>query len=56
MRTITINAHCRDSFELDVDARELQGSYYGYVPSFLDGGGGDTVKLTIDIDTGRIVD
>ena len=54
-RTIMISAKCSDLFYAELfDGRV----YEGYVPDlFTDGkGGGDFVRLEIDLDTGKIVD
>lgn len=50
MGTISFVAKCSDMFNAELsDGRE----YEGYVPGFL--GGGDYVRLTVDLDTGQIV-
>jgi len=48
---INISAKCSDCFSMwDENGREFQG----YVPEFF--GGGDYVQLSIDTETGRIID
>ena len=55
MRTISFTAKCADAFgaSLTVDG-EHKGEYSGYVPQCLSNDC-DYVELTIDIDTGKIV-
>lgn len=57
MRTIQISAKCSDMFWGRLkDGEEIIGEYDGYVPDFMPGEHyGDYVELTIDIDTGKIV-
>jgi hypothetical protein len=58
MKTIKISAKCSDMFyaNLIVDG-EWVGEYDGYVPDwFPNDHYGDYVILTIDLDTGRIID
>jgi hypothetical protein len=54
---IKILGKCDDRFSmrfLDNHLNEL-GIYQGYVPSWVGIGGGDYIKLTIDVNTGQIV-
>ena len=54
---IKILGKCYDRFNvrfLDAQQSEL-GIYEGYVPSWVGLGGGDYIKLTIDVNTGQIV-
>lgn len=50
MKTITIWAKTADCFGMDTDDGQ---SYDGYPPRFL--GDGDSIELTIDIATGKVV-
>ena len=54
-RTMTISAHCDDSFSMFFSHMDLE--YDGYVPGGMgiQGDYGDMVEMTIDIDTGRIL-
>jgi len=57
MRTITIQAKCSDCcvIELkDTDANICKENH-GYVPRNIGIGGGDYIRLVIDIDSGKIV-
>lgn len=57
MRTLTIIAKCNDACSLELYDSET-GDFnkrHGYVPRNLGIGGGDYIKLTIDIDTGVIL-
>jgi hypothetical protein len=56
-RTISISAKCSDLFSATLfeDGKRM-GEYDGYVPDFFPGEHwGDYVVLTIDVDTGKIV-
>lgn len=54
MRKLRIQAHCSDSFNATLRTDNGTTEYDGYVLPFL-GRGGDNVELTIDIDTGQIL-
>jgi hypothetical protein len=60
MIVIQIDAWCRDSFSLvaydntDIVSEETIVEYQGYVPKGILGGG-DTIRLSIDNATGRII-
>lgn len=57
-RTIQINAKCSDLFwaRFSDSEKSINEEYSGYVPSWMPGEHcGDYVSLTIDIDTGRIL-
>lgn len=60
MKTINITAKCSDAFwaALAVDGQRV-GEYDGYVPAWFPNTGeehyGDYVSLTIDVETGKIV-
>jgi hypothetical protein len=60
MRTINISAKCSDLFSAQLrENNKVIGEYDGYVPTWLPNPavnhGGDYVDLTIDVDTGKIV-
>lgn len=48
---IKVQAWCRDCFNLEADGFE----YEGYVPSGLGFGGGDAFNISIDVETGQIL-
>lgn len=54
---LRIHAHCRDAFcaEVIVDGQEVPLVESDYVPVGVGIGGGDAVHLTIDMETGWIV-
>ncbi len=56
-RYLTFSAHCRDCFvgTLLSEDEEPLDEHFGYVPNNLGIGGGDAVTLTIDLETGQIV-
>jgi hypothetical protein len=52
MRVLTVQAHCSDLCNIAFpNSREHEG----YVPRGLGIGGGDDIRLDIDIDSGKIV-
>lgn len=55
---LAFQAHCRDCFvgTLLTKDEEPIAEHIGYVPGNLGIGGGDEVTLTIDLETGQIVD
>lgn len=57
MRTLTIHAKCNDMCHLELYDSESGtfNKHDGYVPRGLGIGGGDYIELTIDIDTGVIL-
>jgi hypothetical protein len=57
MRTLTILAKCNDACSLELYDSESGtfNKHNGYVPRGLGIGGGDYIKLTIDIDTGVVL-
>jgi len=60
MRTINISAKCSDLFFAQLrEDNKVTGEYDGYVPAWFPNPAvshyGDYVDLTIDIDTGKIV-
>lgn len=57
MRTLTIQAKCSDCcvIELKDTKPDITASNNGYVPRNIGIGGGDYIRLVIDIDTGNIV-
>jgi len=57
-KTISFSCKCSDCFSMSVfDANNNKiAGYHGYVPSFIPGKYGDYVCMTIDIETGVILD
>lgn len=60
LKTLTIYAHsrdCNDFIVTDAEGSEfdLTAQTNNYVPRGLGVGGGDAVQLTIDIETGRVL-
>lgn len=57
MKTIQITAKCSDLFSASlVQDGKVLGNYDGYVPDFMPGQHyGDYVELTIDVETGKIL-
>jgi hypothetical protein len=60
MRTIHITAKCSDMFSAQLrENNKVLAEYDGYVPAWFPNPtvnhGGDYVELTIDVDTGKIV-
>jgi hypothetical protein len=55
-KTISFSAKCSDLFsaQLKDETGKLIGEYEGYVPDFL-GTWGDYVELTVDIESGKIL-
>lgn len=54
-RTITISAACKDLFDATIRAGSTEYDIDGYVPYGLGIGGGDSVDMTIDLQTGQIL-
>jgi len=57
VKTMEITSHSRDMnvIELKDSSGKTLFERDGYLPSFLPGGGGDDLRLTVDIDTGMIL-
>jgi len=57
MRTLTIKAKCVDRCHIDfVDTeKQITNESDGYVPRNIGIGGGDYIKLIIDVETGQIL-
>jgi hypothetical protein len=58
MKILRITAKCSDLFSATLeDNGEFVGEYDGYVPEWMPGEhGGDYVELTINIETGQILE
>ena len=56
-KTLKVSLKVSDCFDADLFDQhgEKLKDYSGYVPDFMPGGGGDYVELTIDLDTGKIL-
>lgn len=55
MRTLTISAKCDDRFSGTLSVDDVSCSIDGYVPHDLGIGGGDYISLTVDLETGQIL-
>lgn len=58
MKTITVSGKCSDMCYFAVggdDGETIYEQHDGYVPSGCGVGGGDYIKITIDVETGKIV-
>lgn len=56
MKTIlSFSAKCSDSFGACLTDKNGSRAYEGYVPDFFPEGGGDCVEMSIDVETGQIL-
>jgi hypothetical protein len=56
LKTISVTAKCSDCFFLEGTTAEGENiDYEGYVPHGLNIGAGDYLELTIDLETGKIL-